>query len=97
MPKDDLKDSSTWSSPPRVLLRDIHDGLLVQYDCKDSVSPPAHPGVRARPVQDGLDGPSQQEDAPLFLPQLNQIHELSIVRGEDVSNVVVIPTQHRVT
>ena len=97
LPKDDLKDSSTWSSPPLVLLRDIHDGLLAQYDCKDSVPPPAQPGARARPAQDGLDGASQQESAPLFLPQLNQLHELSIVRGEDASNVVVIPTQHRVT
>jgi hypothetical protein len=85
LPKDDLKDSSTWSSPPLVLLRDIHDGLLAKYDCKDNVSPPAQPGVRARPPldsQNGLDGESQQEAAPLFLPKLNQFHELSIVRGE---------------
>ena len=47
--------------------------------------------------QDGLDGASQQEAAPLFLPQLNQTHELSFVRGEDTSNVVAILTQHRVT
>ena len=62
--------------------------------------PPAQPGARARPArdsQDGLDGASQQEAAPLFLPQLNQLHELSFVRGEDASNVVAIPTQHRVT
>ena len=100
LPKDNLKDSSTWSSPPLVLLRDIHDGLLAKYDCKDSVPPPAQPGARARPArdsQDGLDGASQQEAAPLFLPQLNQLHELSFVRGEDASNVVAIPTQHRVT
>ncbi len=100
LPKDNLKDSSTWSSPPLVLLRDIHDGLLAKYDCKDSMPPPTQPGTRARPArdsQDGLDGASQQEAAPLFLPQLNQFHELSFVRGEDASNVVVIPTQHRVT
>ena len=97
LPKDDLKDPSAWSSPPLVLLRDIHDGLLAQYDCKDSVPPPAQPGARARPAQHGLDGAYQQEAAPLFLPQLNQLHELSIVRGEDASNVVAIPTQHRVT
>ena len=30
--KDDLKDSSTWSSPPLVLLLDIHDGLPAMYD-----------------------------------------------------------------
>ena len=50
-------------------------------------------GARARPAQDGLDGASQQEAAPLFLPQLNQLHE----RGEDDSNVVTIPTQYRVS
>jgi hypothetical protein len=65
-----------------------------------SVPPPAQPGSRARPTldfQDGLDGASQQEATPLFLPQLNQLHELSFVRGKDASNVVPIPTQHRVT
>ena len=36
LPKDDLKASSSWSSPPLVLLRDIHNGLLAKYDCKDS-------------------------------------------------------------
>ena len=95
--KDDLKDSSIWSSPPLVLLHDIHDGLLTQNDCKDSVSPPPQSGVRARPAQDGLDGESQQETDPLFLPHLNHLHDLSIVWGEDDSNVVDIPTQHRVT
>ena len=67
LPKDNLKDSSTWSSPPLVLLRDIHDSLLVKYDCKDSVPPPAQRGARARPArdsQDGLDGASHQEAAP---------------------------------
>ena len=39
LPKDDLKDASSWSSPPLVLLRDIHSDLLVQYDCKDSAPP----------------------------------------------------------
>jgi hypothetical protein len=103
LPKDNLKDSSTWSSPPLVLLCDIHDSLLDKYHSKDSVTPPAQPGARPRPArdsqddQDGLDGASQQETVPLFLPQLNQIHEFSFVRGEDTSNVVVIPTQDRVT
>jgi hypothetical protein len=35
--KDDLRDSSSWSSPPLVLLRDIHSKLLTQYDCKEEV------------------------------------------------------------
>jgi hypothetical protein len=38
LPKDDLRDSSSWSSPPLVLLRDIHSKLLTQYDCKEEVS-----------------------------------------------------------
>ena len=53
--------------------------------------PPAQPGATARPArdsQDGLDGVSQEDDGPLFLPQLNQLHELSVVRGEDASNAV---------
>ena len=38
LPKDDLRDSSSWSSPPLMLLRDIHSKLLTQYDCKEEVS-----------------------------------------------------------
>jgi hypothetical protein len=37
--KDDLRDSSSWSSPPLVLLRDIHATLISQYDCKDVCAP----------------------------------------------------------
>jgi hypothetical protein len=33
--KDDLRDSSSWASPPLVLLRDIHSKLITQYDCKE--------------------------------------------------------------
>jgi hypothetical protein len=32
LPKDDLQDSSSWSSPSLVLLRDIHNNLLTNYD-----------------------------------------------------------------
>jgi hypothetical protein len=39
LPKDDLPDSASWSSPPLVLLRDIHNGVLANYDCKDTVLP----------------------------------------------------------
>ena len=69
LPKDDLKDPSTWSSPPLVLFHDIHDGLLAKYDYKDRVSPPAQPGVRTRPPCDSDESSlSQQETSPLFLP-----------------------------
>ena len=39
LPKDDLKNASSWSSSPLVLLRDIHSDLLVKYDCEDSAPP----------------------------------------------------------
>ena len=39
LPKDDLRDSSSWTSPPLVLLRDIHTKLLTQYDCKEVCAP----------------------------------------------------------
>ncbi len=32
LPKDDHRDSSSWSSPPLMLLRDIHSKLIDQYD-----------------------------------------------------------------
>jgi hypothetical protein len=37
LPKDDLRDSSSWSSSPLVLLRDIHSKVLTQYNCKEEV------------------------------------------------------------
>jgi hypothetical protein len=37
LPKDDLRDSSSWSSPPLVLLCDIHSKILAQYNCKEEV------------------------------------------------------------
>ena len=52
MPKDDLRDSSSWSSPPLLLLRDIHSKLLTQYDCKEVSAPSqsqVNVGAGARP------------------------------------------------
>ena len=37
--KDDLQDSSSWSSPPLLLLRDIHSNLISQYDSKEVCVP----------------------------------------------------------
>ncbi len=51
MPKDDLRDSSSWSSPPLMILRDIHSKLIDQYDCKEvcAKSPSqVNAGARAR-------------------------------------------------
>ena len=95
LPKDDLKDPSAWSSPPLVLLPDIHDGLLAKYDCKDSAPPPAQPGVRARPALDSQDSAYQQESSPLFLPRLDRLYDANLW-GEDVSKVT-IPTQKTFT
>ncbi len=78
LPKDDLKDSSSWSSHP-----------LVAHH-------PAQPGARARPGRDSQDGVSQQQEAaPLFLPQLDRLSEAN-VRGEDASNVAVIPGSQQI-
>ncbi len=101
LPKDDLQDSSSWSSSPLLLLRDIHSKLLTKYNCKEGCAPSqsqAHVGARGGlSSQDGVS--QQQQDAPLSIPQLNHLHEASIVWGEDASNVAVtaIPAQNRLT
>ncbi len=68
--RQDLRDSSSWSSPPLVLLRDIHSKRLTQFDCKEvCVSSPSqvNAGAGVRPSsQDGVS--QQQETATLKLP-----------------------------
>jgi hypothetical protein len=98
LPKDDLQDSSSWSSPPLMLLRDIHSKLIDQYDCEEVCAPSpsqVNAGARARPrSQDGV--PPQQEAAPLSLPQLNRLFEASFARDESsasTAGVAVIPSQ----
>ncbi len=59
LPKDDLQDSSSWSSPPLVLLRDIHSKLLAQYNCKEEVCDQSQSQVN---VGAGA-GPSSQSGA----------------------------------
>jgi hypothetical protein len=102
LPKDDLRDSSSWSSPPLMLLRDIHSKLIDQFDCKEVCAPSpsqVNAGARARPSsQDGV--PQQQESAPLSLPQLNRPFETSFARDESsasTADVAVIPSQFKVT
>ena len=102
--KDNLRDSSSWSSPPLVLLRDLHTKLISQYDCKEvcapsqsqgniGVSDPSQSqgnvGVSAR--QDSQNGVSRQQEAvPLVLPQLNRLFQTSFSRDESsVSNAGV--------
>ena len=95
LPKDDLKDSSSWSSTPQVLLRDIHNELLAKYEWKDSVSPQAQPGERSRSVCDSQGGVSQEQSSPLLLPQLDRLYD-SNLWGENASKVI-IPTQKALT
>ena len=98
LPKDDLRDSSSWASPPLVLLRDIHSKLLMQYDCKEVCAPSqsqvnvgagagpssqSQVNIGAGPRPSSQDGVSQlQEPAPLSIPQLNRLVEASVVRDE---------------
>ena len=61
LPKDDLRDSSSWSSPPLVLLRDLHTKLITQYDCKEvCVSSQSQVNVGASTRLTSQDGISQQ-------------------------------------
>ena len=39
LPVDDLQDSSSWTSSPLRLLRDIHVNLISKYDCKEVCAP----------------------------------------------------------
>ncbi len=99
---DDLQDSSSWSSPPLLLLRDIHSKLLTQYDCKEScASSQSQANVGVSDRLNSQDGVSQYQDAvPLSIPHVNRLIESSIVRDESsVSNtaVTVIPSQYRFT
>ena len=99
--KDDLKDTSSWSSPPLLLLRDIHSKLLTQYDCREvcAPSPSQVGGASARPSSQN-DIPQQQEAAQLSLPQLNRLFEASFVCDESsasTADVAVIPSQDKVT
>jgi hypothetical protein len=60
LPKDDLEDSSSWSSPPLLLLRDIHSEFL--SDCRskeDSVSSQSQVNVGASGGLSSQDGVSQ--------------------------------------
>jgi len=98
LPKDDLRDSSSWASPPLVLLRDIHSKLITQYDCKEvcaqsqsqvnegagaGSSSQSQVNIGAGPRPSSQDGVSQLQDpVPLSLPQVNRLVEASFVRDE---------------
>jgi hypothetical protein len=58
LPKDDLRDSSSWSSPPLMLLRDIHSKFLDQYGFKEEVCTQSQSQVNVG-SGDGLSSQSQ--------------------------------------
>ncbi len=100
--KDDLRDSSSWSSPPLMFLRGIHSKLIDQYDCKEVCAPSpsqVNTGPRVRPrSQDGV--PPHQEAAPLSLPKINRLFESSFVWDESsafTAGVAAIPSQFKIT
>ncbi len=102
LPKDDHRDSSSWSSTLLILLRDIHSKLIDQYDWKEVCAPsPSQVNAGARAELSSQDGvPQQQEAAPLSLPQLNRLYKTSCARDESsasTTGVVVIPSQFKVT
>jgi hypothetical protein len=80
LPKDDLRDSSSWSSPPLMLLRDIHSNLLNQFDWKEDCAPsPSQVNEGASGGLSSQDGVShQQEAAPLCIPHLNRLNRLRL-------------------
>jgi len=87
---------------PLVLLRDIHTTLLPEYDCKEVCAPSqsqVNVGASARlNSQDGVS--QQQETAPLSLPQINRLFEISFVWDESAASnvgVAAIPSQFKVT
>ena len=104
---DDLRDSSSWSSPPLLLLRDIHSKLLTQYDCKEVCAPSqsqVNVGAGAGPSSQSQvnigagfrpssqDGVSHlQEPVPLSIPHLNRLVESSVVRDENSASNADVP------
>jgi hypothetical protein len=95
--KDDLRDSSSWSSSPLVLLRDIHANLIAQYDCKEVCAPSqSQANIGASVRLSSQDGVSQQQQAtPLSLPPLNRLFEAPLRGMRDLRGS--LPRQRRAT
>jgi hypothetical protein len=65
--KDDLRDSSSWSSSPLILPRDIHSKLIDQYDFKEVCAPsPSQINAGASAKLSSQDGVPQQEETGFF-------------------------------
>jgi hypothetical protein len=89
--EDDLRDSSSWSSPPFMFRRDIHSKLLSQYDFKE-VSAPSQSQVNTGTgdrysAQDGVS--QQQEVSPLSIPNLTVSDDPSLTDFRDLKLMFV--------
>ena len=84
-------------SCPRMILRTRPPGHRPHSFSSVKSMPQSQADAGSRGGHSSEDGFSQQQEAdPLFLPQLNNLIENYIVRGEDVSNIdVTIPPQCR--
>ncbi len=65
--KDDLKDPSSWSSSPLLLLRDIHSRFLSDYNCDNCKETSSQSQVNVGDSGGLKDGVSHPQD-PLSLP-----------------------------
>jgi hypothetical protein len=86
LPKDDLRDSSSWSSPPLQLLRNIHVKLITLYDCKEVCAPTqskVNVGSGAYRLHSQDDVSHHQGSGPLSLPQLNHPQQRIVTTVED--------------
>ena len=85
-PKDDLRDSSSWSSPPLQILRDIHVKLITLYDCKEVCAPTqskVNVGSGDYRLCSQDDFSHHQGSGPLSLPQLNHPQQRIVTTVED--------------
>ena len=90
--KNDLWESSSWSSPPFLFFRDIHSKFLTQYDCKEVCAPSqSQVHVGSSGGISSQDGVSQhQETVPLSIPHLNRLIETSFVLDESSASPMLL-------
>ena len=76
---DNLGDPSTWTSPPLLAMRSIHEELIANYDCTED-----QPSAQQAPAQQAHQHGSSRlsEDVKLSLPQLNRVYLTHIQRGQ---------------
>ena len=91
MSKDDLWDSSSWSSSLFLVLRDIHSKLLSDCRCKEGCVPTlSQVNVGTSGGISSQDGVSHsQESTELSIPQLDCLIETSFVWNESSDSTYV--------